>query len=97
MEDDELTQQEIDFENDTRMNYIIYYADLVSSNIYALYKNFGNEHDTSFEQIYRISGDTAVLSSEESKMLDKLIVRRLKEKYNLKITKRETLKLEKCE
>ncbi len=92
---DELTKQEIDFKNDTKKNYIIYYANLVSSNIYALYKNFGNEHNLSYEQIYNMSSDIIVLNSEELKILDRLIVMKLKEKYNLKMTEREILRLEK--
>lgn len=92
---DELTKQEIDFKNDTKKNYIIYYANLVSSNIYALYKNFGNEHNLSYEQIYRMSSDIIVLNSEEIKILDRLIVMKLKEKYNLKMTEKEVLRLEK--
>lgn len=92
---DELTKQEIDFKNDTKKNYIIYYANLVSSNIYALHKNFGNEHNLSYEQIYNMSSDIIVLNSEELKILDRLIVMKLKEKYNLKMTEREILRLEK--
>lgn len=92
---DELTKQEIDFKNDTKKNYIIYYANLVSSNIYALYKNFGNEHNLSYKQIYRMSSDIIVLNSEELKILDRLIVMKLKEKYNLKMTEKEVLRLEK--
>lgn len=92
---DELTKQEIDFKNDTKKNYIIYYANLVSSNIYALYKNFGNEHNLSYEQVYNMSSDIIVLNSEEIKILDRLIVMKLKEKYNLKMTEKEVLRLEK--
>lgn len=70
---------------ETNKNYVRNYASLVADNIVSYYKIYGNTNPILLQYIFNEARDEYKLSTSENAEVHNLVMKTLKEKYNLKL------------
>lgn len=83
-------ERNIDIEDYYRRNYIKHYANLIANNIATTYYVLGNNHNMTYSEIFNSSEDSFYLTEEENDIINKLVNDKLRSKYKLKITSKDS-------
>lgn len=81
--------------NDTKNNYIKYFAYYVASNINSLYKIFNNNHDYKYFQILNEAENIYIFKDDELELISNLIEKILKDEYGLTFIDKDNVKVKK--
>lgn len=85
-----IEERNIDIEDYYKRNYIKHYANLIVDNIATTYYVLGNNHNMTYSEIFSSSEDTFYLTEEENNIINKLVKDKLRSKYKLKITSKDS-------
>lgn len=80
--------------NDTKNNYIKYFAYIIASNINSLYDRFNNNHDYKYFQIVNEAENSFLLKEDELELVNTLVEKILKEEYGLAFIDKQNVRVE---
>ena len=85
-----IEERNIDIEDYYKRNYIKHYANLIVDNIATTYYAFDNNHNMTYSEIFSSSEDSFYLTEEENNIINNLVNDKLRGKYKLKITSKDS-------
>lgn len=80
--------------NDTKNNYIKYFAYIIASNINSLYGRFNNNHDYKYFQIVNEAENSFLLKEDELELVNTLVEKILKDEYGLAFIDKQNVRVE---